>query len=293
MVAEFSKDAMQLMFEIGLDNKAAVTALLKHYQEVIPLDGKRFKQLVSNAIDEFTQVANVLTADIPQSFLLRITSTGGSKGKEGNRGPAGSAQTRSDGLAETQLLTDETIDTVQQVTKPLKRPNQEIDTEILLLEGLQEVTGLLMEEHSMSEIFNVVLETMYRSMDFQRVVLALLNRTTHEMAGRLGFGSNADDFVKNFRFSTEYSVDVFHGALKNAVDVYIANTGEGKIQADIPDWYKRISRAGSFLLFPLVINHRPLGLIYADHELPNGLDIDKKKLNLLKSLRNQIVLAVR
>jgi eukaryotic-like serine/threonine-protein kinase len=47
------------------------------------------------------------------------------------------------------------------------------------------------------------------------------------------------------------------------------------------------------LLFPLVINKRPVGLIYADHANPHGLDIDKKRLNLLKSLRNQIVLAVR
>jgi hypothetical protein len=42
-----------------------------------------------------------------------------------------------------------------------------------------------------------------------------------------------------------------------------------------------------------VVNKRPVGLIYADHAKPDGLDIDKKKLNLLKSLRNQIVLAVR
>jgi eukaryotic-like serine/threonine-protein kinase len=90
-----------------------------------------------------------------------------------------------------------------------------------------------------------------------------------------------------------YSVDVFHGALKNAVDVYIADTTEEKIQADIPEWYKRISTAGSFLLFPLVIKGRPVGLIYADHTQPHGLEIDKRRLNLLKSLRNQIVLAVR
>jgi hypothetical protein len=88
-------------------------------------------------------------------------------------------------------------------------------------------------------------------------------------------------------------VDVFHGALKNAVDVYIANTHDKKIQGDIPDWYKEISKAGSFLLFPLVVNKHPVGLIYADHARSDGLDIDMKKLNLLKSLRNQIVLAVR
>ena len=61
----------------------------------------------------------------------------------------------------------------------------------------------------------------------------------------------------------------------------------------MPDWYRKISHAGSFLLFHLVVNKRPIGLIYADHPKVNGLEIDKKKLNLLKSLRNQIMLAVR
>ena len=161
------------------------------------------------------------------------------------------------------------------------------------MDGLQEVTGLLMEERGVSEVFNVVLETMYRAMGFQRVVLVLLNRQTQEMVGRIGYGDDVEAFVKHFRFPCKYSIDVFHGALKNAVDIYIANAQDKKIQEDIPDWYKKISHAGSFLLFPLVVNKRPVGLIYADHAMPNGLDIDKKKLNLLKSLRNQIVLAVR
>ena len=167
------------------------------------------------------------------------------------------------------------------------------DADSLLMDGLQEVTGMLVGEHSVSQIFNVVLETMYRAVGFQRVVLALLDRKQGCMAGRLGFGDADEAFVKDFRFPTRYSVDVFHGALKNAVDVYIADATEAKIQADIPDWYKQLSNAGSFLLFPLVINQRAVGLIYADHAEPHGLKIDKKRLNLLKSLRNQIVLAVR
>ncbi|MEJ2406577.1 MAG: hypothetical protein P8171_20235 [Candidatus Thiodiazotropha sp.] len=106
----------------------------------------------------------------------------------------------------------------------------------------------------------------------------MLDRKRERMVGRLSFG-DVDD--------------AFHGALKNAVDVYIADATDVKIQADIPDWYKKISTAGSFLLFPLVINKRQAGLIYADHAKPHGLDIDNRRLNLLKSLRNQIVLAVR
>lgn len=293
MVAEFSKEAMQLMIDKGLDNKAAFNALLERYDQVLTFDHKKFKQLAGNAVDEFSEVAKVLTADIPEAFVRKISGRGGDGEQNATKERAKSSEILSDGLAETQLLTSETVETSEERANAANNRQTPEDTETLLMDGLQEVTGLLMEEHSVSEIFNVVLETMYRSMGFQRVVLVLLNRKTNEMAGRIGFGDDAEEFVKEFRFSAKYSVDVFHGALKNAVDVYIANTKEGKIQADIPAWYKKISSAGCFLLFPLVVNKRALGLIYADHAMPNGLDIDKKKLNLLKSLRNQIVLAVR
>ena len=293
MVAEFSKDAMQLMVDKGLDNKAAVEALLKSYDDQLGLDSKQFKQIAGNALDEFKDVAKVLTSDIPESFVRKISGNSESKKGVGQGSQDKSTTLLSDGLAETQLLNDETVAMTKDELVNTESRQRAEDAETLLMDGLQEVTGLLMEERGVSEVFNVVLETMYRAMGFQRVVLALLNRKSHEMAGRIGFGDNAELFVKHFRFPAKYSVDVFHGALKNSVDVYIANTHDKKIQGDIPDWYKSISKAGCFLLFPLVVNKRPVGLIYADHAMPNGLDIDKKKLNLLKSLRNQIVLAVR
>jgi HD-like signal output (HDOD) protein len=297
MVAEFSKDAMQLMAEKGLDNKASVNALLKNYEDVLSLDIKQFKQLAGNALDEFKQVAKVLTSDIPESFVRKISGHYEASKQGVALSPDKAAGKLTDGLAETQLLTEETVTKTMTMAKDelanTESQQRSEDAETLLMDGLQEVTGLLLEARSVSEVFNVVLETMYRSMGFQRVVLALLNRRSREMAGRIGFGDDAEQFVKHFRFPAKYNVDVFHGALKNAVDVYIANTGDKKIQGDIPDWYKQISKAGSFLVFPLVVNKRPVGLIYADHARPNGLDIDKKKLNLLKSLRNQIVLAVR
>jgi hypothetical protein len=42
-----------------------------------------------------------------------------------------------------------------------------------------------------------------------------------------------------------------------------------------------------------VVKQRPLGLIYGDHLQPDGLPVTGKTLNLLKALRNQLVLAFR
>lgn len=293
LLAEFSRETTQLMTEKGLDDKAAVSALVRKYGEDLGLDNKKFKQLAGKSFEEFHEVAKALSTDISQAFVRKLSGSSQSTKEQAAAATLAKAKPTGDGLAETQILDGETADEGMDETVTINQIEKPLDSEAMLMDGLQEVTGLLVGEHTVAEIFNVVLETMYRSMGFQRVVLALLDRKAGVMAGRIGFGEDADAFLKGFRFSAKYSVDVFHGVLKNAVDVYIADTSEKKIQADIPDWYKKISNAGSFLLFPLVVNKKAVGLIYADHPMPNGLEIDKKKLNLLKSLRNQIVLAVR
>lgn len=294
LVAEFSNEASELMAERGLDDKVAVNSLLKKYQDDLGLDKKQLKKLASKAFDEFYEVAKALSTDISQSFVRKLSNGIEQKRKQDSSTSTEALKPKENGLAETRILNgEEECKEANDETVVMDRQAASPDAEVMLMDGLQEVTGLLVGEYSVAEIFNVVLESMYRSMGFRRVVLALLDRKSGQMAGRLGFGEDSDSFVKQFKFPVKYSVDVFHGALKNAVDVYIANTSDEKMRADIPDWYKKISDAGSFLLFPLAVNKRPVGLIYADHSKANGLEIDNKKLNLLKMLRNQIVLAVK
>lgn len=293
LVTAFADEAMEIIVESGLDNKSAMDALTKKYSKGLNLSGKRVTQLAENSIEEFQEVAKAISTDISDQFVRRLTSNNDNLQQRADAGKIKSEMREQDGLGETQILNEGGTEKIDQESIESDSSSTPVDAETLLMDGLQEVTGMLVGNHSVSEICNVVLETMYRAIGFQRVILALLDRKSGEMAGRLGFGDGADEFATLFRFPTAYSVDVFHGALKNAVDVYIGDMTEKKIQADIPSWYKDISKAGSFILFPLVVNKRPVGLIYADHSSPHGLVIDKKRLNLLKSLRNQIVLAVK
>ncbi|MEL0583532.1 MAG: HDOD domain-containing protein [Candidatus Thiodiazotropha sp. (ex. Lucinoma kazani)] len=293
LVTAFADEAMEIIVESGLDNKSAMDALTKKYSKGLNLSGKRVTQLAENSIEEFQEVAKAISTDISDQFVRRLTSNNDNLQQRADAGKIKSEMRGQDGLGETQILNEGGTEKIDQESIESDSSSTPVDAETLLMDGLQEVTGMLVGNHSVSEICNVVLETMYRAIGFQRVILALLDRKSGEMAGRLGFGDGADEFATLFRFPTAYSVDVFHGALKNAVDVYIGDMTEKKIQADIPSWYKDISKAGSFILFPLVVNKCPVGLIYADHSSPHGLVIDKKRLNLLKSLRNQIVLAVK
>ena len=294
MVSAFADEAMQVMVSEESNTKSAMQELVQKYAKELNLSEKKIDKLARQSVEEFQEMAEVLASDISNSFVQQLTKAAEKPDTESQTKRDEPQPERKDGLGQTQILDGTGSGTFTTETEELLgTPTTPENAETLLMDGLQEVTGMLVGEHNVSEIFNVVLETMYRAVGFQRVVLALLDRKRGRVVGRLSFGDVDDAFLEGFSFSTTYNVDVFHGALKNAVDVYIADATDAKIQADIPDWYKKISAAGSFLLFPLVINKHPVGLIYADHASPRGLEIDNKRLNLLKSLRNQIVLAVR
>jgi eukaryotic-like serine/threonine-protein kinase len=294
LVSAFADEAMQTLVASESDDKPSLQGLVQKYAKGLNLSEKKVNKLAQNSVEEFQEMAKVLASDISPRFVKQLSKVNEMTPAEIEAKAAVPPAPSQEGLGETQILNGTGTETHALETEVGESAGgTPEDAESLLMEGLQEVTGMLVGEHSVSEIFNVVLETMYRAVGFQRVLLALQDRKQGRMVGRLSFGDADEDFVQGFSFPIAYSVDVFHGAMKNAVDVYIADTTNEKIQADIPDWYKIISKAGSFLLFPLVINKRPVGLIYADHANPHGLDIDKKRLNLLKSLRNQIVLAVR
>ena len=62
--------------------------------------------------------------------------------------------------------------------------------------------------------------------------------------------------------------------------------------ARLPAWYRKTLNAPSFLLLPLLMKGAPFAMIYADRAQP-GLELDEKELSLLRTLRNQAVMAFK
>jgi hypothetical protein len=113
------------------------------------------------------------------------------------------------------------------------------------------------------------------------------------MIGRFGFGQDTADIVKKFRFSLSFNADVFHLATSKGVDIIITDIDDPKIADKIPDWYRKTMVAKTFVLFPLTIKGNPVALIYADRDTAGSIVIPEKELTLLKTLRNQAVLAIK
>lgn len=139
----------------------------------------------------------------------------------------------------------------------------------------------------------MILEAMYSGMGFAHVLLCIKDGRHNTMCGKFGFGDGVQDLARAFDIPLSGQPDVFLVALQNNADILISDINDPKIAARIPAWYRQSVSARTFVLFPITVKGKPIGLIYADRPQPGDITIPEKELSLLKSLRNQAVLAIR
>ncbi len=163
----------------------------------------------------------------------------------------------------------------------------------ILTAGIQDISNTLVDGFNLNDILRIILETMYRAMGFRRVVLCIKDARSGSMQGRFGFGPDANEVARAFRFPLSFTPDIFHAATSKGVDILISDIDDPKIAPRIPAWYRKAVPARSFVLFPLNIKGNPVALIYADKDGAGEISIPENELSLLRTLRNQAVLAIK
>ena len=289
LISSFANEAATAIGEAGPDDDMPCRDVLKRYRMSLAISDRQFDKLVEKAREEFQELSGSLVAGgrMTTPFIRKLIAKAEVRSDDAPKG-------QGDELTETCLLEPEEEQQTELAPPDIGAGRPSPDAELIMTEGLQEVTSMLLEERSnLSQIFNVVLETIYRAMAFQHVVLCLQDMKQAQYIARLGFGEDIEEFMRGFVFSSRYSPTVFHAALKNGVDLYIEDSKAGKIRDNIPEWYWKFASAGSFILLPLTMGQRAIGIIYADHPRAKGMNLSGKQLNLMKALRNQIVLAFR
>ncbi|MDX9996218.1 MAG: GAF domain-containing protein, partial [Rhodocyclaceae bacterium] len=168
------------------------------------------------------------------------------------------------------------------------------DAQSVLAAGIQDISNSLVDDVSLNDILRIILETMYRAMGFKRVLLALRDGKSGQMTGRFGLGPEVGELARQFRFALgDQLQDVFQLATGRGVDIILTDIDDPKIADKVPKWYRERIPAKTFVLFPLNIKGRPVALIYCDRDRPGSINIPERELTLLKTLRNQALLAIK
>ncbi len=162
-----------------------------------------------------------------------------------------------------------------------------------LQDGIQNITNVMLDDFALDEILGMIVETIYSGIDFARVVIFFKDPQSGQMQARYGLGPNSKHIIKELKFSSdETAQDLFNMAINENKDLYIENISDVEIRDYKPDWFEGAIFSPSFVVLPIVINHKGIGLIYAGHDEP-GKQLDHTQLNAIKTLRNQAALAIK
>ena len=259
---------------------------MARFADAVALGQKEVLQTVQRAVEEVADFARIIHLNLPQTTFGKQMRSFANAGLEENA----AVDRKKDANSEDGTLLGE--------SDPLSGVGgdagaQPVDAQAVLTAGIQDISNTLIDGFQLNDILRIILETMYRAMGFKRVVLCIRDAKAGVMQGRFGFGPDANEVAKAFRFPLSFTPDIFHAATSKGVDLMISDINDPKIANRIPDWYRKAVSAQSFVLFPLNIKGSSVALIYADRDEPGGISIPEKELQLLRTLRNQAILAIK
>ena len=271
----------------GRAREALMKRLEAQYGKAFELADGQLEKILGTAARAFTEEARALgLATGTGPFVAGLHALAAATGDEaaGAQGQGASAAA----IAETLL------DTVPTEVALQDAPASADQRQNMLTAGIADITSTLAGEYQLNDVLRIILETMFRAIGFTRVLLCTRDPQTHSLRARLGMGAGAEAIIqRGFSVPLEASRDVFHAAISKAVDICIEDRDAEKIRAYVPDWYRNRVSARGFVLFPVVINNKAVALIYADGDAPGMMRFANGELNLLKTLRNQAILAIR
>ncbi|MBA3595969.1 MAG: HDOD domain-containing protein [Methylibium sp.] len=167
----------------------------------------------------------------------------------------------------------------------------------VLAAGIQDITNSMVEDVKLGEVLRMILETMYRALGFRRVLFCLRDAKSGALVGRFMLGEGDESLRAAFRVGTrpvpDAPADLFSAVCVKGADTLIADATTASMRARLPAWYTASVDAPAFLLLPLLVKGAPVGLIYADKAEAGAIVLSEKELSLLRTLRNQAVMAFR
>jgi hypothetical protein len=167
----------------------------------------------------------------------------------------------------------------------------------MLAAGIQDITNTMVEDFKLNEVLRMILETMLRALSFRRIIFCLRDAKTETLTGRFGLGDGVEQLAAKFKVPLKpapgAAIDLFGAVCIKGADTLISDATVAQIASRLPPWYKQAVNAPAFLLLPLTLKGAPFALIYADKAQPGAIELGERELSLLRTLRNQAVMAFK
>ena len=259
------------------DKQKSLSNLVVRYRSATRISERELSAAIDVGISELNQRAMMLSVSTVKSPLLsRVRKWCGNS-------PPGEPVKKEFGeiTCLDQAVKEEGIDA---------RPS---NPEAILGSGIQDVTASLVGDFKLNDVLQMILETIYRGIGFNRTLILTRDNKQNAMVAKFGFGAGVEALIPRFHFPLAFVADVFHLSIEKGLDIAIENINAPNIVDKIPDWYRKHINAPCFILLPVMLKDKAIGLFYADMLEANSLKLSQQQLSLLRTLRNQAVLAIK
>ena len=260
--------------------KARVAAVAKRHARALGMSVAEIEAAATVAQQRLVQMAQAMNLQIgAQSPARRLFAS-----------PA--ARDAQPTVTEHDSLTPHSLQATLTIEMQAPRSALENASEVLAA-GIQDITNTMVENFKLNDVLRMILETMYRALGFRRVIFCLRDAKTDTLTGRFGLGEGAEVVAASFKVPLKAGSDLFTAVCIKGADTLITDATVANIGARLPAWYRASVNAPAFLLLPMQMKGAPFALIYADKAQPGGIALGEKELSLLRTLRNQAVMAFK
>ena len=258
-----------------------VRAMAQRYARALGVTADAFDQAADQARQRLAQMAQAMDIALPNNSPAR-------------RLLAPLTPSASDSLTPHQLQATQVLEPPGAASPQQQTREKAVD---MLAAGIQDITDAMVENFQLNEVLRMILETIYRALGFRRVIFCLRDPKVEMLTGRFGLGDRVEAVAPLFRVALRPSpsgtLDLFAAVCQKGVDTLIADATVPKIADRLPAWFNGAPKASTFLLLPMAIKGAPFALIYADKAVAGSIDLGEKELSLMRTLRNQAVMAFK
>ncbi|MEO5358533.1 MAG: HDOD domain-containing protein [Nitrospirae bacterium YQR-1] len=285
MLVSYSTDLGSVILDQALTNtqkRNSISDLTKQYNICFNITEQQIKGLYDSLLKELNVFLRVYESQAKKDPIIEKVSNFLKNARASQFAVSEkSQQIDSIEIVETEIL-------------GLSKAAAEVNTEEeSLMKGLSDIVGALTGEYTVNDVLRIILEIMYHTMGFSRVFICIRNPKTNMMEARFGFGSDVEKIIRIFKFSITVSEDIFNSSLINNTDILVADSTLKDARSRIPDWYLNTINAHSFTALPIVLNDKPIGMIYGDVIYGGSSSLKAEMIWNLKIMRKLALLAFK
>ncbi len=278
-LANYSEDLCTAAIKAGPEERAQFLQTVSgKYKTAIPFPAHEMFHLIEDATGNLDQYAEIFKIDKSKSPLLNKLSS--------------FHEEQSFSVDEPESKTPQ-IDSMNSIAARIRlsKKTSAEDEQAEMLQGcITEINEMLSTDCNISDAIYMIMETMYRAFQFNRVLFCMLDQNRSMISARFGFGENIDTILDHFKFKVSRSSDFFNMAVMRKKDFIINDTEVSGIWENLPIWYARIITTRSFIIYPLIVKDNCIGLFYADKKKAKILNNDQ--LDYMNILRDKAIWAI-